>query len=68
MAEHILPAAAMEKLLKKVGAPRVSQSAKEALREVLENYGEQIGDKAVKLAAHSGRKTVKSEDVKLAVK
>jgi histone H3/H4 len=68
MAEHILPAAAMEKLLKKVGAPRVSQSAKEALREVLENYGEQIGDKAVKLAAHSGRKTVKAEDVKLAVK
>ena len=68
MAEHILPAAAMEKLLKKVGAPRVSQSAKEALREVLENYGEQLGDKAVKLAAHSGRKTVKSEDIKLAVK
>lgn len=68
MAEHILPVAAMEKLLKKVGAPRVSQSAKEALREVLENYGEQIGDKAVKLAAHSGRKTVKAEDVKLAVK
>ncbi len=68
MAEHILPAAAMEKLLKKVGAPRVSQSAKEALREVLENYGELVGDKAVKLAAHSGRKTVKAEDVKLAVK
>ena len=68
MTGHILPAAAMEKLLKKVGAPRVSQGAKESLREVLENYGEQIGDKAVKLAAHSGRKTVKSEDVKLAVK
>lgn len=68
MAEHILPAAAMEKLLKKVGAPRVSQSAKEALREVLETYGEQVGEKAVKLAAHSGRKTVKAEDIKLAVK
>lgn len=68
MAEHILPAAAMEKLLKKVGAPRVSQNAKEALREVLENYGEKIGDQAVKLAAHSGRKTVKAEDIKLAVK
>lgn len=68
MVEHILPAAAMEKLLKKVGAPRVAQNAKEALREVLENYGEKIGEQAVKLAAHSGRKTVKADDIKLAVK
>ena len=36
MAEiKILPLAAMEKLLKKCGAPRVSEDAKEAMKEVL---------------------------------
>lgn len=64
----ILPLAAMEKLLKKCGAARVSEDAKEAMKEVLEEYGEQIGQKAVRMAQHSGRKTVKSSDVKLAVK
>ncbi len=64
----ILPLAAMEKLLKKCGAPRVSEDAKEAMKEVLELYGEDIGQKAVRLAQHSGRKTVKGADIKLAVK
>ena len=69
MAKHILPLAAMESLLKiKANAPRVSNSAKEALREVLEEVGEQIGQKAVRFAQHSGRKTVKSSDIKLAYK
>ena len=69
MAEiKILPLAAMEKLLKKCGAPRVSEDAKEAMKEVLENYGEEIGTKAVKIAQHSGRQTVKAGDVKLAAK
>ena len=64
----ILPLAAMEKLLKKCGAPRVSENAKEAMKEVLENYGEEVGTKAVKIAQHSGRQTVKAGDVKLATK
>ncbi len=68
MVKHILPVAAMEKLLKKAGAPRVSNSAKEELRGVLENYAEEIGEKAFKFAKHSGRKTVKADDIKLAVK
>lgn len=66
--KKILPLAAMEKLLKKCGAPRVSEDAKEAMKEVLELYGEDIGQKAVRLAQHSGRKTVKGTDIKLAVK
>ena len=66
--EKIIPLAAMEKLLKKCGAARVSEDAKEAMKEVLENYGEQIGEKAIRLAQHSGRKTVKGADIKLAVK
>ena len=68
MAKTILPVAAMEKLLKRAGAPRVSQSAKEALRDILEDIADEIGEKSVKLAKHSGRKTVKSADVKLASK
>ena len=66
--EKILPLAAMEKLLKKCGAPRVSEDAKAAMKEILEQYGEEIGQKAVRFAQHSGRKTVKGVDVKLATK
>ncbi len=64
----ILPLAAMERILKKAGAERVSEDAKEALKEVLEEYGEKIGKKAVDLSKHSGRKTIKKEDLKLASK
>ena len=66
--EKILPLAAMEKLLKKCGASRVSEDAKDAMKEVLERYGEELGQKAVRFAQHSGRKTVKGTDIKLAVK
>lgn len=65
---NILPVAAMERLLKKAGAARVSEDAKEALREVLEDVAQNFGEKAVKFAAHSGRKTVKASDVRLAAK
>ena len=68
MEKKILPAAAMEKILKKAGAARVSIDAKEALKDVLEDIAEEIGEKAVRLAKHSGRKTVKGKDVKLAAK
>ena len=66
MAEKILALATMEKLLKKGGAPRVSDDAKVALQEVLENIAQGISEKAAKFAAHSKRKTVKADDVKLA--
>lgn len=68
MIKEILPLAAMEKLLKKAGAPRVSESAKEALREVLEARALEVGSKAFLLAEHSGRKTIKAEDIRLAVR
>ncbi len=66
--KKILPLAAMEKLLKKCGATRVSEDAKATMKDILEEYAEQIGQKAVKMAQHSGRKTVKGADVKLATK
>ena len=35
---------------------------------MLEDKAEEIAVKAIKLASHAGRKTVKSGDIKLAVK
>lgn len=66
--QKIIPLAAMEKLLKKAGAPRVSEDAKSAMKEVLEDYGERLGQKAIRIANHAGRKTVKEVDIKLAMR
>ena len=66
--KRLIPLAAMEQILKKAGAERVSDKAKSALKEVLEDIAEEIATSAVKFAAHAGRKTVKSGDVKLAAK
>ena len=66
--KKLLPLAAMEKILKSAGAQRVSDKAKSALKEVLEETADEIASSAVKLAQHAGRKTIKSGDIKLAVK
>ena len=63
---NTLPLAAMEKLLKQAGADRVSEDAKEALQELLEDYGMELGKRANKFAAHANRKTIKGSDIKLA--
>jgi len=68
ISKRLIPLAAMEKIIKTAGAERVSDKAKAALKEVLEEYAEKISQSAVKLALHAGRKTVKSSDIKLAAK
>lgn len=68
MREKLLPLAAMEKLLKQGGAERVSDKAKVALKNVIEEIAQEIAAKSIKLAVHAGRKTIKAEDIKLAVK
>ena len=68
MTDKLLPLAAMEKILKQGGAERVSDKAKVALKNAIEEIANDISVKAIKLANHAGRKTIKSEDIKLAVK
>jgi len=66
--KHAIPLAAMERILKASGAHRVSEEAKVALLQVLENIAMEIGEESTKLAAHAGRKTIKAEDIRLAAR
>ena len=63
---EILPRAPIGRLIMKAGAQRVSASAIEALAELMTEMGEKISERAIKIAQHSGRKTVKKEDITLA--
>lgn len=63
-----IPLAAMEKILKNAGASRVSDKAKTALKAVLEEHAAAIAKQAIKYAEHAKRKTLKAEDIVLAVK
>ena len=66
--KRLLPRAAMETLLKKAGADRVSEDAKDALKEVLENEAERIAKEAITYALQAGRKTIKGSDIRLVKK
>tara|TARA_Y100000590_G_C15543900_1_gene948061 strand:+ start:840 stop:1061 length:222 start_codon:yes stop_codon:yes gene_type:complete len=59
---------AMYRILKKSGAERISDESVDELRRVIEDLAVEISTSAVDMAKHAGRKTVKSEDIKLASK
>ncbi len=58
----------MERLLRESTGLRISEGAKEALKQEMERYAEEIGEKAARYAQHAGRKTIKEEDIKLVIK
>lgn len=59
---------AMYRILKKAGAERVSDESADELRRIIEEVATKIAKSAVEMSSHAGRKTIKSEDVKLASK
>ncbi|NJE46989.1 histone family protein [Thermococcus sp. GR7] len=63
-----LPIAPIDRLIRKAGAERVSEEAAKVLAEYLEEYAIDVARKANDFARHAGRKTIKAEDIKLAIK
>jgi histone H3/H4 len=61
-----LPLSALENLMKKKGAQRVSEESTKELKKILENYLYELSIKASKIASHSGRKTINSGDLLIA--
>ncbi|MCD4740598.1 histone family protein [archaeon] len=63
-----LPKAAVERLIRRAGAKRVSDSAVVELSELLEDFADDVSTQALRLARHASRKTVTGEDIKIAAK
>ncbi|MFX0206886.1 MAG: histone [Candidatus Hodarchaeota archaeon] len=58
--------ARVEKIIRDAGAFRVSADAIASLNDIIANRGMEIAKYAVEIAGHSGRKTIKGEDIRLA--
>ena len=65
---NIIPKAPVARILMNAGAKRVSADAVDEFVDVLTAITEDIATQAVKIAKHSGRKTVQHGDIKLAAK
>jgi histone H3/H4 len=61
-----LSQAAVERIIKKAGAERVSADATETLCEIMEDYGAFIAREAKKMSDHAGRKTLRGTDIRMA--
>lgn len=58
----------MKQVLKGETDKRVSEDAAKALGEEMDDRGEKIASRAVEAAADDGRKTVRAEDIRKALK
>lgn len=68
MSESELSSAPIHRIIKKAGAPRVSEDATEELKRILEEVGLALAKEALGLAQYAGRRTVKREDIERAAK
>jgi DNA-binding protein len=62
----LIPVAPLERIMLQAGAERVSRKGAEELAQVLVDRASHIAAAAVKIASHSGRKTVQARDIELA--
>ena len=63
-----LPLAPVGRIVKNAGAERVSEDAKAELAEYLEEVARDVAIEANNVAKIAKRKTIKPEDIKLAIK
>jgi histone H3/H4 len=57
---------AVERIMKKAGAERVSGDATETLIELMEEYATFLAKEAKKMSDHAGRKTLRGSDIRMA--
>jgi len=62
----VLPLAAVERIARKAGVERISAEALEELTASVENIAAELVKEIETITKHAGRRTVKSEDVKIA--
>ncbi len=65
--KRVLSLNAMDKLIRETGL-RVSEEAKDALADLLQERGTEIATAAKRFAEHAGRRTINAKDVQLAAK
>jgi histone H3/H4 len=61
-----LSQAAVERVIKKAGAKRISTDATETLAVLMEEYGVFLAKEAKKMSDHAGRKTLRGSDIQMA--
>ena len=61
-----LSQSAVERIMKKAGAERVSADAAETLSGLMEDYGIFLAKEAKKMSDHAGRKTLRGSDIRIA--
>jgi histone H3/H4 len=63
-----IPKAPVARILMNAGAKRVSAGAVDEFADVLTRAALDIGERALRIARHSGRKTIHEGDIKIAVR
>ncbi|KZX13273.1 histone family protein [Methanobrevibacter oralis] len=63
-----IPKAPIARIIKDAGAERVSEDAKDALADYVEEVARNVAIEAKNVAKIAKRKTVKADDIKLAIK
>ena len=61
-----LSQSAVERIIKKAGAGRISADATETLSVLMEEYGIFLAREAKKMSDHAGRKTLRGSDIQMA--